>query len=132
MTIIQSERIIGRINGSKPVKLFLDTDTANEIDDQFAITYAMLADDVDLVGIGAAPFEREGLSLSESMKLSYDEIMRVRNLTKKDSMIPIYRGAENYLPDVCTPVESEAARAVIEECIKTEDMVFVSCIRPMK
>ena len=38
-------------------KIILDTDTYNEIDDQFALAYAMLSKDkVDLLSVNAAPF----------------------------------------------------------------------------
>ena len=128
MTETHCRQILERINSKDSVKMFLDTDTANEIDDQFAIAYAMLADGIDLLGIGAAPFAKEGIPLPESMKLSYEEILRVKSLTKKDSTVPVYPGAESYLKDVDTPVESEAAMAIAAECRKTGDMVFVPCI----
>ena len=70
MTETHCRQILERINSKDSVKMFLDTDTANEIDDQFAIAYAMLADGIDLLGIGAAPFAKEGIPLPESMKLS--------------------------------------------------------------
>ena len=38
-------------------KLILDTDTANEIDDQFALTWALLSKDkIDLLGVTAEPY----------------------------------------------------------------------------
>ena len=40
-----------------PIMAVLDTDTYNEIDDQFALAYALLARDVvDLQAVIAAPF----------------------------------------------------------------------------
>ena len=128
MTDDRCRKIIERISSSEPVKMFLDTDAANEIDDQFAIAYAMLADGIDLIGVGAAPFAKEGIGLPESMEQSYREIKTVRDLTAKASSVPIYRGSESYMSDTVTPVESDAARAIAEECGKTDDMVFVPCI----
>ena len=41
-------------------RVILDTDTYNEIDDQFALATAMLAPDrIDLVCVTAAPFHNE-------------------------------------------------------------------------
>ena len=40
-----------------PVRLLLDTDTANEIDDQFALTWALLSpEQIQIEGVTAAPF----------------------------------------------------------------------------
>lgn len=38
-------------------KMILDTDTANEIDDQFALTWSLLSSDkIDLLGVTAEPY----------------------------------------------------------------------------
>ena len=43
-----------------PVRLVLDTDTANEIDDQFALVYALLSPErITLEAVYAAPFHNE-------------------------------------------------------------------------
>ncbi|GIS64619.1 MAG: hypothetical protein CM1200mP3_08670 [Chloroflexota bacterium] len=43
--------------------VFIDTDTYNEIDDQFALVHALLADklnsELKIIGIGAAPFHNQ-------------------------------------------------------------------------
>ena len=39
-----------------PVAAVLDTDTYNEIDDQFALVYALLSPNVQLEAVYAAPF----------------------------------------------------------------------------
>ena len=59
------------------VDVLLDTDAFNEIDDQFAISYLLLAKEkLNTVGICAAPFFN---SLSDGpadgMEKSYDEIL---------------------------------------------------------
>ena len=38
------------------VSMILDTDTYNEIDDQFAVIYAMLSEEPEVEAIYAAPF----------------------------------------------------------------------------
>ena len=43
--------------GACPVPVILDTDTYNEIDDQFALVYALLTPEcINLRGVTAAPF----------------------------------------------------------------------------
>ena len=48
------------LNLSNPTgknKLIIDTDTANEIDDQFALAWALLSEDkIDLLGVTAEPY----------------------------------------------------------------------------
>ena len=64
---------------SGPVRLVLDTDTYNEIDDQFALTYALLSPErIRLEAVYAAPFQN-GLASSpaQGMSRSYDEIVRL-------------------------------------------------------
>ena len=41
---------------SRPVEMVLDTDTYNEIDDQFALVYALLSPELDVQAVYAAPF----------------------------------------------------------------------------
>jgi len=49
------ETILEHIRNTPVKKLILDTDTYNEIDDQYAVTYAMLSKDIDLLALTAAP-----------------------------------------------------------------------------
>ena len=121
--------VLARMESDKPKKFFLDTDTANEIDDQFAVAYALLSDNVDVIGFGAAPFVNGNASSpAEGMAKSYEEAVRVRDLTVPGCAVPVWRGADRYLPDRHTPVDSEAARAIIRACRETKDYVFVASI----
>ena len=60
------------------VKLVLDTDTFNEVDDQFAVAYALLKPDkFDILGIHAAPFfidSIDGNRLITSCKCLYESM----------------------------------------------------------
>ena len=60
-----------------PIDVILDTDTYNEIDDQFALSY-MLAypERLNIKGICAAPFHNENSeSAADGMEKSYQEIL---------------------------------------------------------
>jgi purine nucleosidase len=101
------------------VNMVLDTDTFNEIDDQFAIVYTLLSKDkIRLQAIYAAPFHNE---LSESpkdgMEKSYDEIHRILERMNEPAEGLVFRGSETYLPDKARPVESEAARDLIAKAM---------------
>ena len=57
-------------------RMILDTDTYNEIDDQFALSLAMLAPDkIDLDCVTAAPFENDrSENFGDGMEKSWREI----------------------------------------------------------
>ena len=92
-----------------PVDLVLDTDTYNEIDDQFALAYMMRSQDVlRPKAIYAAPFFNENSTgPEERMQKSYQEIFKILDLLGEE--LPVYKGSPRYLPDEHTPVHSPAA-----------------------
>ncbi len=94
----------------------LDTDTYNEIDDQFAVAYAMLSPEkINVRAITAAPFFNERSSgPGDGMHKSYDEICRLLNLLGKAPENFAFRGAESYLQAPGQPVESDAVRRIVE------------------
>jgi len=108
---------------SKP-DVILDTDTYNEIDDQFALAYLINAHkECNVKAICAAPFYSppdsgrvyRSQSPEDGMELSYNEIKKVLRLMGREDLFPIvYRGSRFYLPDEATPAESSAAEAIID------------------
>ncbi len=93
-----------------PVDMVLDTDAYNEIDDQFALAYALLAPEkLRVRAVYAAPFWNEKSSGPEDgMEKSYAEILRVLGLMGRTDL-PVLRGSRAFLPDERTPVPSDAA-----------------------
>ena len=87
----------------------LDTDTYNEIDDQFALAYMMRSKDLlHPQAIYAAPFFNENSTGPEDgMLKSYEEIHKVLGLLGES--LPVYKGSPQYMPDEHTPVRSPAA-----------------------
>ncbi|NBD36862.1 MAG: nucleoside hydrolase [Chloroflexi bacterium] len=100
---------------SARVRMVLDTDTANEIDDQFALVYAMLSPArLDVEAMYAAPFDNEKSNgPADGMEQSYREIVRLLAQLEVAPEGFVYRGATRYLPGVDAPVESEAVRDLI-------------------
>lgn len=92
-----------------PVDVVLDTDTYNEIDDQFAIAYLLSCKEkLNTKAIYAAPFfNSTSNSASDGMEKSYNEIIKL--LTFMNEKKEVYRGSTTYLPDEKTPVISDAA-----------------------
>jgi len=104
--------MISPYKSNMPTKIIIDSDAKNEIDDQYAITYAVLSGKFDIIGFTATHYGKPG-----SMEDSYDEIVHVLNLIKRDSHYPVYRGAANSIPDKHTPVDSPAARFIIKKAL---------------
>ena len=95
-----------------PVDVVLDTDTYNEIDDQFALAYLLRSSEkLNTVGLCAAPFYNENSSSpADGMEKSYQEILHLLSLMDLSNLSTmVYRGSDRYLPDEQTPVPSEAA-----------------------
>ena len=98
------------------VDMILDTDTFNEIDDQFAITYMMSnLDKLNVRAIYAAPFlNAKSASPKDGMEKSYNEIKKLLSLMKCTDMEPqIYKGSEQFLINEETPVISPAANHLV-------------------
>lgn len=90
----------------------LDTDTYNEIDDQYALSLMMKSDKCNVKAIYAAPFfNMHSTGPKDGMERSYDEILNLLTLMGDEEMKKnVYKGSEQYLPDEKTPVDSPAAR----------------------
>ncbi len=100
-----------------PVDVVLDTDTYNEIDDQYAIAYLLKsAPEITTRALYAAPFLNEkSASPEDGMLKSRDEIYKITSLAGREDMHPfIYEGSRKYLPDEKTPVISPAAEDLVK------------------
>jgi len=103
-----------------PVDVVIDTDTYNEVDDQFALAYLIKNDaKLKLKAIYAAPFfNKMSSSPKDGMEKSYEEIFKVLKAMDREDLSPIvYKGSENYLPDEKTPVISPAAQDLAERAM---------------
>ena len=98
------------------IRAVMDTDTFNEIDDQFAVSMAMLAPErFDMRAITAAPFFNDNSTgPADGMEKSYEEILRLLKLLHHAPENFAFRGSTGYLPDRDTPLDSPAARRIVE------------------
>lgn len=110
--------------------VILDTDAYNEIDDQYAIAYAMLSSErVNLLSINAAPFlNSRSTSAGDGMEKSYNEIFNIMKLVNPDAKIPVYRGSTEFMTDVKVPVESDAADNIINTVMNSKELVYIVAI----
>ena len=103
------------------VDVVLDTDTFNEIDDQYAVAYMLRSDDrLNTKAIYAAPFfNSHSTSPEDGMEKSYDEILKIVSLCGRDDLKPnIFKGSRQYLSDEKTPVISPAAEDLAKRAME--------------
>lgn len=105
------------------LSMVLDTDTYNEVDDQFALAYALRSDErLDVKAVYAAPFYNSRSSgPADGMEKSYQEILRLLELLgeKRET----YRGSTQFLCNETTPVISEAAQDLAQRAMNySEEM----------
>jgi inosine-uridine nucleoside N-ribohydrolase len=158
------------------IRLLIDTDAHNEIDDQYTIAWALLSQDrFDIEGVVAEPYsfkhEREPtikaydalkqdanavlsdtankyrrtalnmiaseidpheivyVNAAEGMELSYQEILKVYELLEEDPAGKVFRGSDRYLTSFDEPIDSPAARHIIERAMADDDRpLHVACI----
>ena len=107
---------------SGPVRIVLDTDTYNEIDDQFALVYALLSDNLTLDAVYAAPFyNRRSSGPADGMEKSYEEILRVMDRLGVQAQDRVFRGSTRYLTSPSNPVRSPAALDLVDKAMAAGD-----------
>jgi len=95
----------------------IDTDTFNEIDDQFALAFLIKSDEkLCLKGIFAAPFfNQNSTGPADGMEKSFNEIHKVLSLMNRDDLKPLVkRGSTQYLQNENEYVDSDAARSLAD------------------
>ncbi len=113
-------RLLERLEPPKgKVQMVLDTDTYNEIDDQFAVVQCLLSpEDLEVEAIYAAPFANSRSSgAGDGMQKSYEEIQRLLSRLKVGTEGFVFRGSDSFLPAAGQPVESEAARDLVDKAM---------------
>ena len=116
----------------KKIDVVLDTDTYNEVDDQFAMAYALLSPErMNVQAIYAAPFfNSRSTSPGDGMEKSYAEILRLLDKMNISPEGLVYRGSADIMPDMHTPVDSPAARDLIARAMArpADDPLYVMAI----
>ena len=130
--ISESRRIeLLRPPSSRPVRMVLDTDTGNEIDDQFALVYALISPELDLQAVYAAPFtNNRSTGPADGMEKSYEEILRILSRIDKSPDGFAFKGSTHYLTDMKNPERSPAALDLIARAKKSspEDPLYVAAV----
>jgi len=112
------------------VRMVLDTDTYNEIDDQFAVVHALLSPEkLSVEGIYAAPFfNQRSTDPGNGMEMSYDEILRLLERLDMPLENLAYRGSSGFLMDYDRPYTSDAVNDLIERSMNSDGPLYVVAI----
>ena len=107
----------------RKVRMVLDTDTYNEIDDQFALTYALLSpEQMTVEAVYAAPFHnKRSESPSDGMEKSYEEILRLLDFLGADADGFAFRGSTEYVGSERQPQDNAAVRDLIDKALASPD-----------
>ncbi|MEM6391217.1 MAG: nucleoside hydrolase [Planctomycetota bacterium] len=103
----------------RPCRVLIDTDTAAEVDDQFALTYALLSPDrIELEAVTAAPFiaPRRGIDSPNAVDYSHAEILAVYAALGlgNDQRPATAKGSRQWIREADGPVRSDAVDLIIE------------------
>jgi inosine-uridine nucleoside N-ribohydrolase len=116
--ISEAQRLALLAPPSGRAPMVLDTDTYNEIDDQFALVHALLSPErLDVQAIYAAPFHNDRSSgPADGMRRSLEEIERVLTRLGRtgDAVFP---GSEAWLPADGGPVPSAAVDDLVARAL---------------
>ncbi|MBX3013366.1 MAG: nucleoside hydrolase [Caldilineaceae bacterium] len=106
-----------------PVRMVLDTDTYNEVDDQFALVHALLSPErISVEAIYAAPyFNNRSSGPADGMAKSYEEIHRLLEKLDWPQRDFVYRGATAYLTKALQPQTTPAAQDLIQRALASPD-----------
>ena len=114
------------------LRIVLDTDTYNEIDDQFALTYALLSPDhMAVEAVYAAPFHNDRSSgPDDGMEKSYEEILRLLDFLGVAADGFAFRGSTEYVGSARQPQDNAAVRDLIDKALASpaDDPLYVVAI----
>ena len=131
-TLSDSDRLKRLAPPKGKVRMVLDTDTYNEIDDQFALVYALLSPEkLGLEAIYAAPFFNDlSTGPGHGMELSYEEILRLLERMGVSPEGLVYRGSTDYVGPERKAQENDAVRDLIAraKASSPDDPLFVVAI----
>ena len=78
------------------INIILDTDTYNECDDQFALSYLIKSKDLfNIEAITVAPYShtKRDVTVRDGQELSYNEILKICNWLNLDTDNKVFKGS---------------------------------------
>lgn len=115
------------IHSDRVKKVIIDSDAYNEMDDQFAILYALCArDKIDVLAINAAAFVNDKADTFETgMERSYEEIKRLTACLPDGNGIPVYLGSRKSIEETGEAYVSPAAENIIKTAMASDEVIYI-------
>jgi len=112
---------------TQPVRTVIDTDTDNEIDDHFAVIYALLSDALSVEAIYSAPFDNpRSDGPQDGMEKSYNRILELIDLVGHTiTEQSVFHGSSRWMSSTSDPIESPATEDLLTRASDTEDVLYV-------
>ena len=104
------------------LNIILDTDTYNECDDQFALTYLLKNQDkFNIEAITVAPYSHQSrnVSVREGQELSYNEILKICKWLNLNISNKVFKGSMNYIQNGYNET-NDAVNKIIEIALKND------------
>ena len=110
------------------INVILDTDTYNECDDQFALSYMLLSQDrFNIEAITVAPYHHDNdISVEEGQEKSYQEILKICNWLNFNTKNKVFKGSNGYIENGYSE-PNEAVEKIIE-IAKKNDKTYIMAI----
>jgi len=102
------------------INLILDTDTYNECDDQFALSYLIKSKKLfNIEAITVAPYShtKRDLTVRDGQELSYNEILKICNWLNFDTNNKVFKGSMDYIQNGYDE-KNNAVNKIIEIALK--------------
>ena len=109
------------------INIILDTDTYNECDDQFAVSYMLKSQDrFNIEAITIAPYHHENdISIQEGQEKSYQEVLKICKWLNFDTEDKVFKGSTGYIENRYDEI-NEAVDKIIEVSNKNEKTYIVA------
>jgi hypothetical protein len=104
---------------SGKLDMVLDTDTYNEVDDQFALCYSLLSPErLNVEAIYAAPFLNErSRDAKDGMEQSYGEILRLMHTMGRKTEGLVFKGVGRFMQGPEDAIDCPAARDLVKRAM---------------
>ncbi len=106
---------------TEKLNVILDTDTFNECDDQFALSYLIKSQNrFNIEAITIAPYQHDNsLSIEEGQEKSYHEVLKICRWLNFETKNKVFKGSIDYIQDGYNET-NEAVEKIIEVALKNE------------
>lgn len=108
-------------NEIEKINVILDTDTYNEADDQFALSYLLTSQNrFNIEAITIAPYQHDGdLSIQEGQEKSYEEVLKICKWLNFNTENKVFKGSEDYIQEGYNET-NDAVSKIIEIALKNK------------